>query len=67
VTLTAVLNEKGVDVGKLNDELGRRGAMISEGYGKIKAKTFRIAHMADISPDDLRWLLGEIEDILRLA
>ncbi|MBI2933185.1 MAG: alanine--glyoxylate aminotransferase family protein [Planctomycetes bacterium] len=66
VTLTAVLNNQGADIGKLNAELARRGAMISEGYGKIKAKTFRIAHMGDISMDDLRWLLGEIDDILRL-
>ncbi len=66
VTLTAILNEKGVDVGKLNDELARRGAIISEGYGKIRANTFRIAHMADITLNDLQWLLSQIDDILGL-
>ena len=64
VTLSCVENTRKTDVNKLNDELARRGAVISEGYGKIKDRTFRIAHMADISMDDLKWLLAQIDDIL---
>ena len=66
VTLTAVKNTRGTDVGKLNAELAKRGAIISEGYGRIKATTFRIAHMADITMNDLQWLLGQIDEILQL-
>jgi aspartate aminotransferase-like enzyme len=38
--------------------------MISNGYGDLKGKCFRIAHMGDLTVDDIRWLLGQINDIL---
>jgi aspartate aminotransferase-like enzyme len=66
-TVTNVENTRAIDVGALNVELGRRGAMISNGYGDLRGKCFRIAHMGDLMPDDVRWLLGEIEDILGLT
>lgn len=65
VTLTCVRNTKKTDVKKLNEELGRRGYLISDGYGKIKDQTFRIAHMADITMDDLRGVLAAIDEILK--
>lgn len=65
VTLSCVENLRKVDVQKLNQELGKRGAVISEGYAKIKDRTFRIAHMADISMGDLKELLGWIDEITR--
>jgi len=55
-----------VDVKALNAELGRRGAMISDGYGPLKGKCFRIAHMGDLTMDDMRWLTAQIEDIVGL-
>lgn len=66
VTVTTIENTRGINVGALNEELGRRGAVISNGYGDLKNKTFRIAHMGDLQPSDIKWLLGEIEDILGL-
>ena len=66
VTLTAVRNNKGVDVAKLNADLAKRGVTISEGYGKIKDQSFRIAHMADITMQDLNELLKMIDEILGL-
>lgn len=66
VTLTCIRNTRQADVTALNAELVKRGAMISEGYGRIKASTFRIAHMADVTMADLRWLLHQIDDILGL-
>lgn len=63
VTLTCVSNTKGIDVQNLNAELGKRGAIISDGYGKLKGKTFRIAHMGDIPMDDLKQLLKWIDEI----
>ena len=64
VTLTCIHNSRKTDVKKLNDELGKRGYIISDGYGKIKDSTFRIAHMADISMADLKGLLETIDSIL---
>ncbi len=66
-TLTAVRNRRGVDVVGLNRELKRRGAVISPGYGKIQSETFRIAHMGEIQPAELRQLLGWIDEILKLG
>ena len=65
-TVTTVKNTRGISVADLNTELGKRGAMISNGYGNLKEQTFRIAHMGDITTDDIQWLLAEIDDILNL-
>jgi aspartate aminotransferase-like enzyme len=65
-TVTNVENTRGISVAGLNDELGKRGAMISNGYGDLKEKCFRIAHMGDLQVSDIQWLLGEIGDILGL-
>jgi aspartate aminotransferase-like enzyme len=65
-TVTNIENTRGISVAGLNDELGKRGAMISNGYGDLKEKCFRIAHMGDLQVSDIRWLLGQIEDILGL-
>ncbi len=65
-TLTTIKNTKGISVADLNKELIKRGFMISNGYGDLKEKTFRIAHMADTQMDELKTVLGHIEDILGL-
>jgi aspartate aminotransferase-like enzyme len=65
-TVTNIENTRGISVAGLNQELGKRGAMISNGYGPLKEKCFRIAHMGDLQPADLQWLLGQIDDILGL-
>lgn len=67
LTVTNIVNTREVDIKALNDELGRRGAMISDGYGPLKGKCFRIAHMGDLTMDDMRWLTAQIEDILKLS
>jgi aspartate aminotransferase-like enzyme len=66
-TLTTVKNTRGIDVGALNKALGERGFMISNGYGDLKEKTFRIAHMADTQPETLEALLEAINSILNLG
>lgn len=65
-TLTTVKNTREIDVADLNKQLGERGYLISNGYGKLKNKTFRIAHMAETTLDDIRGLLSVIEEILHL-
>lgn len=65
-TLTNIKNTREIDVAALNKELGARGMQLSNGYGKLKDKTFRIAHMADMQMEDIKELLCNIEDILKL-
>jgi aspartate aminotransferase-like enzyme len=64
-TLTTITNTWGIDVSALNKELGVRGYQISNGYGKMKDKTFRIAHMADFTLAEIKDLLATIDDILK--
>jgi len=40
--------------------------MISNGYGILKEKTFRIAHMGELTLSDIKELLSNIDDILGL-
>jgi aspartate aminotransferase-like enzyme len=40
--------------------------MLSNGYGALKEKTFRMAHMADCTLAEVNELLGHVEDILGL-
>jgi aspartate aminotransferase-like enzyme len=63
-TLTNVKNTRGIDVSDLNKKLGERGFQIANGYGSLKDKTFRIAHMADCTVEDIRELLRNIDEIL---
>jgi aspartate aminotransferase-like enzyme len=65
-TVTNVENTRGISVAGLNEELAKRGAMISNGYGALKEKCFRIAHMGDLQMEDIEWLLAQIDDILGL-
>lgn len=66
ITLTTIKNTRGISVKDLNAELGKRGFSISNGYGDLKEKTFRIAHMADLTIDDIEELFKAIEDVLSL-
>lgn len=63
-TLTTIKNTKGISVADLNKKLGEQGYMISNGYGDLKEKTFRIAHMADTTVDEVKELLAVIDRIL---
>jgi len=65
-TVTCVKNSREISVGDLNKALGERGFMISNGYGKLKEKTFRIAHMAELTLTDIKELLSNIDEILGL-
>jgi aspartate aminotransferase-like enzyme len=64
-TLTTIRNTRGVSVSELNKRLGEKGFAISNGYGDLKEVTFRIAHMADATVDDIKELLSVIDGILQ--
>uniref|UniRef100_A0A7V0Z3X6 Alanine--glyoxylate aminotransferase family protein n=1 Tax=candidate division WOR-3 bacterium TaxID=2052148 RepID=A0A7V0Z3X6_UNCW3 len=66
VTLTCVGNTRKITVADLNSELGKRGFQISNGYGDLKEKTFRIAHMGDLTLDEIKELIKNINEILKL-
>ncbi|SCY93560.1 pyridoxal-phosphate-dependent aminotransferase family protein [Alkaliphilus peptidifermentans] len=63
-TLTTVKNSRQVDISDLNKRLKEEGYMISNGYGELKDKTFRIAHMAERSLAEIQELLRVIDDII---
>jgi predicted phosphoserine aminotransferase len=64
-TVSTVANNREIDVAALNTFLKGRGMMISNGYGKLKGKTFRIAHMGDTQPADLEELFGAMDEFLQ--
>jgi aspartate aminotransferase-like enzyme len=65
-TLTCVKNTREIDISDLNKKLGEKNIVISNGYGKLKDKTFRIAHMAETTTQEITNLLEIINEILML-
>ncbi|MDD3807433.1 MAG: alanine--glyoxylate aminotransferase family protein [Candidatus Marinimicrobia bacterium] len=63
-TVTCIKNTKGISIKDLNAKLGEKGYQISNGYGDLKEKTFRIAHMADRQPEELEALLNLMDEII---
>jgi predicted phosphoserine aminotransferase len=63
-TVTCVANTRGIDIGAMNTHLAARGMHISDGYGDLKGKTFRIAHMADATEADMLALFAAMNDYL---
>ncbi len=62
-TLTSVKNNRGINVDEtINSVQQKHNTIFGNGYGKLKEETFRIAHMGDITLDDLKELLGWIDD-----
>lgn len=65
-TLTTVKNSKGIDVpATIKAIQEKHNTIFGNGYGKLKGETFRIAHMGDISMDDLKELIGWIDDEIK--
>jgi len=61
-TLTAVKNTRGINVAEtINAIQEKHNTIFGNGYGKLKEETFRIAHMGDITLDDLKEILGWID------
>ncbi|MFI3243299.1 MAG: alanine--glyoxylate aminotransferase family protein [Akkermansia sp.] len=55
-----------ISIPALNAELAKRNMQLGNGYGGLKDKTFRIAHMGDLTMDDMKAITGALEEILEL-
>ena len=63
-TLTCIKNDQNWDVNTLNDKLLDRGFRMDRGYGPLRGKAFRIAHMGNIYFDDLNEYLNTIDELI---
>jgi predicted phosphoserine aminotransferase len=63
-TLTVVTNPPEFDCTELNAFMKPRGIRLANGYGDLKGKNFRIAHMGEIMPKDLEDLLSAIDEYM---
>ncbi len=62
-TLTTIKNTRGINVAEtINAIQQKHNTIFGNGYGKLKEQAFRIAHMGDITLDDLKELLGWIDE-----
>ena len=66
-TVTTIRNERGFSVADLNAFLKQREMRIANGYGQLKDKTFRIAHMGETQLEDVDQLLAAMEEFLQHA
>ncbi len=64
-TVSTIKNLRGVDIAALNKYLLDRGMRIANGYGDLKNKTFRIAHMGETQMHHIDELLEAFETFLK--
>lgn len=64
VTLTCIASDGRTDLEQLKKLAGAEGYAIDNGYGKIKNLTFRIAHMADFTMDDMTEIFTVLDRLL---
>lgn len=63
-TVTTVANTRGFDIDAMAKFMGGKGFSMDKGYGKIKGKTFRIAHMGDMQVSTLEEVLSGLDEFL---
>ena len=63
-TVTTVINNLELDITALNEFLLSRGMRIANGYGPLKGKTFRIAHMGETQIEDIERLLAAMDEYI---
>lgn len=65
-TVTTVDNrEMKIDVDAMAKFMAKQGFDMDKGYGQIKGKTFRIAHMGDLQPAVLQQVLDGLDAFLK--
>lgn len=63
-TVTTLSNTANLDIADLNAFLLERNMRIANGYGPMKGKTFRIAHMGDTRMEEIETLLDALDEYL---
>ncbi len=66
-TVTSVQNTRGLLVAELNQFLIARGMRLANGYGRLRERNFRIAHMGELTLDDVDALLEAISEFMGAA
>lgn len=54
------------DVKIMNEEMKKRGFILAKGYGKINNKTFRIGNMGNVTMDDVKEMLDNLEEVVKM-
>jgi aspartate aminotransferase-like enzyme len=63
-TITCIQNDMEWDINGINDQLLERGFRMDRGYGKLRGKAFRIAHMGNVMKKDLTEYLNNFDEVL---
>ncbi len=63
-TVTCLDNAGGIDIGALNAFLRTKGMILSNGYGDLKGKTFRIGHMGEHDVASVERLTSAVSEYL---
>jgi len=63
-TITCINNVQNWDINKINDKLLSLGYRMDRGYGNLRGKAFRIAHMGNIYKADLIDYLTEFDKVI---
>jgi aspartate aminotransferase-like enzyme len=64
-TVTTIENRHNLDIPDLNQFLLKHDMRIANGYGALKGKTFRIAHMGETRMEDIEKLLSAMTDYVQ--
>ena len=64
-TITCVKNTKNLEFDKVSQEFMNKGFLISNGYGKLAGKTFRVGHMGDTKLENIKEFTKTFDEILK--
>lgn len=63
-TITVISNTRGINIEGVLEKLLQRGYRFANGYGKLANKTFRIAGMGWIKPQQMKYFLNEFNNVI---
>ena len=63
-TITCINNIQDWNINKINDKLLDLGYRMDRGYGNLRGKAFRVAHMGNIYNSDLVEYLNDFDKVL---
>lgn len=64
MTVSCITNTLNISFSELNAAMGKRGYLMSNGYGALKDVTFRIAHMGDNTIEDIDAMLSDLDEVI---